>query len=137
MPQCLKRKYVSNFWPRIIYRVGRLTSVLIELRVVASRHPLCYIIVDPEACLVPEARIVAGLVVIVAKFKIIILSARLPLHLVLVNRKRCGGVKVALETYQVAERSEGVVENNIHTTGVNFINRGTPEIERAKVRLKY
>ena len=67
-------------------------TVLVKFRIVATIHAVRHICFNRESSLVPEARVVASLVVVVTEVKVPVVPVRLPLYLMLLQGEWRGGV---------------------------------------------
>ncbi len=112
-------------------------TVLVKLRVVAADHSFCHSLIHRKSGLIPEARVVASLVVCVPKLEIIVLSIRLPLNLVLVKCERRCAVEVSVEADEVAKCRKSIVQDDVHPSLMNLVNGILPYLDRPKVRIKY
>ena len=56
--------------------------------------------------------------------------------MMLLQGERSGCVQVAIETDQVAESSECIIENDVHAAGMNLLDRVSPPIDGAEMWLE-
>jgi hypothetical protein len=84
-------------------------AVLVEFRVIAALHLVRITRVNPVASLVPEARIIAGGIVVFANFEIKIAPVSLPDRLVFGESEGGGGIEVAIESNEIAEGCKRVI----------------------------
>lgn len=78
-------------------------AILVKVTVVASNKLIRAVEVDQLACLVPKCRIVARVIVSIAKFEVEILPRRLVFKLVFVDGKRRTFVEVTFETEKITK----------------------------------
>ena len=111
-------------------------AVLIKVAVVAARELGPDIARDGVAGLVPEGRVVAGFVVLVAKREVAVLPARLPDRLVLLRVEGGGRVEVVLEADEIAQGRHGVLHDDKHVARVNGVDRVLPFLQGAVVKVE-
>ena len=89
-------------------RTGRPVAYLIKVAVVTPVHPIRNVFAGERTRLQPESRIIAGGIIVVTEFKVMIAPFGLPQDLVLLEGERRRFVEISFEADEIAEANEGI-----------------------------
>ena len=76
-------------------------AILVEVRIVTALEFFALGVIDWETRLIPESRVVTGVVVLIPKHKVMILPVGLVQDLIFVSLKRGGNIEVTFEANEV------------------------------------